>query len=189
MPAGKGRHMGSRDQENVLAEIGQLLVTWNNVEDNLRLLLMEICGGETPGNKILTAELNGVTLVSALRSAANEILPDDLALAIDSAAIRFDELRNHRNHFVHGARGVEDTVPYRALLKRTTARRELTIYDEKIVNIEIRDLTELIAVVGVEALTLLLDVKAHRQGKPYTSPKTHGWHPLPKIGSRTRKIC
>lgn len=175
--------MSERDE--LLAAVGQMLVTWNQLEQSARRLLKEICGGDTLTNRVLTAELNGMTLGNTMRTAGAALLPGDFADHVIDAAKRFDELKKHRNHYVHGVIGPEWDGAGQLSVERLTAKAELKIYDTPVTSIELTNLTEQFAVLSIVVVDLSLVVRDHNRGTPYTLPRTPDWQ---KMGSLPHRV-
>jgi len=175
------------NSDDLLSEVGLLVLAWNQTEAAARSLLIEICGGGTTANKVLTAEMGGLTLHNALRTAATSILPKDLAAHVVDAAKRFGLLKDHRNHYIHGLVGLPSYSDTSLNIERVTARSEFKLYDQPVTAHELHLMSEHFSVVGVVFWSILLDVRQHNAGKPYTLPQMQKWHPLPKIGSMTMK--
>ncbi len=88
------------------ATLGRLVVEWNLAEATLRLLLNKVAGpdgfdSETRA-QLLTSELGAVGLAQALQSHADVMQDRKLAAAIDYAVKCYQNLRGHRNYYVHG---------------------------------------------------------------------------------------
>ncbi|CAI2935011.1 hypothetical protein [Aminobacter niigataensis] len=172
------------ERDDLLAAVGQMLVTWNQLEHETRRLLQEICGGDTVANRVLTAEFNGMALASALKTAAATILPDDLKAHVVDCAKRFDDLKDYRNHYVHGVVGPEWEKKGHMSVERHTARSTLKIYDTPISTMELTNLTEQFAVLSIVAIDLSLVVRDHNRGTPYTLPRTPDWQKMDSLPHR-----
>lgn len=91
---------------NYYATLGRLVVEWNLAEATLRTLLNKLAGPESFEDEmrahLLTAELGSTGLAQALRSHADTMNDRKLVEAIDHAVKCYENLRGHRNYYVHG---------------------------------------------------------------------------------------
>ena len=111
-----------------------MAIKWNQAEDILRDILVNLCGGEGLEIWILTAELGAVSLENALKSASNDIAKDKLKPYIDHAVEWFSRLREYRNYYVHGIKSVTfsgDLSPI-GVIGQTAAKTRIVIHRENV---------------------------------------------------------
>jgi hypothetical protein len=83
-----------------LCALGRLIVNWNQAENSLRQILIDLCGA-SPAIWILTAELGSVSLENALKGASFDIGQARLTPYIEHCIEWFSRLREYRNYYVH----------------------------------------------------------------------------------------
>lgn len=123
--------------------IGEIVVKWNDAENFMRAILIELCGSN-PKTWILTAELGNVGLENALRTASADVAPVHLREHIDHATEWFSRLREKRNYYVHGIRritGDNDNMPF-GVIQQVSAKSALVFHDELLSIDALRDLSE-----------------------------------------------
>ena len=144
------------------ASLGVFLVTWNDVENSLRQLLIALCGA-SPQIWILTAALGGPSLENALKSGATDIAPPKLKPFIEHCVEWFDRLREYRNYYVHSIHGVAPHFSGKVVgvASQTTAKTRLAIHQEFIFEERISELITWINSLNVFCSDILFHVSAH----------------------------
>jgi hypothetical protein len=122
---------GDAKKETTFAAIGEIVVKWNDAENFMNAILVELCGSN-PKTWILTAELGNVGLENALRTAAADIAPIHLREHLDHAIEWFSRLRETRNYYVHGIRRIttdKGGTPL-GIIQQVSAKSALVFHNE-----------------------------------------------------------
>jgi len=169
--------LAKRDTAEMMAAVGEMLVTWNGLETQVRNLLVLIvsapeehlmrAAGDTNVKKarrraeLLTTTLKAVELGLKLRAFSVVCTPLQ-AEHIKHLADLFDRLREYRNFYVHGMRApgasvaTDGSVTTTALAVQTVVRKSLAIRSVRF---------------GIDALHLFRD-KMWETGR-YVDPISH----------------
>ena len=81
-----------------------MLVAWNGAEEIARSILRWQC--QSPNVDVLISEMNNVTMRDAILAIAKVEARADLGEHLDHFASIFDLVREYRNYYAHGIRGV-----------------------------------------------------------------------------------
>jgi hypothetical protein len=135
-------------ENEFLIKLGEMVLAFNRTERRLRDMLAGIVtstslnGRSITIAKIVTAELGGVGLTSALSSFANNVGDDPLGGLVNHAADYFDKVREYRNYYVHGIQTVIPTDKGGAGFGSTeSAKSKLKIHRGFVRQSEIEELT------------------------------------------------
>lgn len=96
------------EYDPLMVEIGRIVFLWNALEAYAKQMMLEIAGLNVPnttnildGAKIVAANIQSATLVSALRAAAHAHLEGDELDQVLHLAKLVDVAREYRNTYVH----------------------------------------------------------------------------------------
>lgn len=142
-------HKAIAQSRDMLADLGQMVVSWNGLEDQVRSVLTLLASngeevllrqaaraGEVKSARnrarILTTHLGNVTLTDAIRAYSKANSPE-LAEHLNHLCLLFDRLREHRNFYAHGSRGPgtnisqDGRIETSALATQVSAKGSLSI--------------------------------------------------------------
>jgi hypothetical protein len=160
----------------IFASLGEVVVKWNRAENSLRQIAVGACK-PSPEIWILTAELGGVSLESALKSLARDVLPSSLAAHVIDVVEWFSRLREYRNYYVHGIYEVRanESGEKIGFISQTTAKNGIVLHVETISEREILTLSQKID----EFIGYASDVEFHVSAHPLT--EFSGGTPFPPL--------
>jgi hypothetical protein len=133
--------------QNMIYQIGDLIVRWNTCEGSLRHLLAHVSGGGVSYD-ILAAHMTPTALLNAIRTFGNDVVEAPFDEHIEHAAEFFDRLRMYRNYYVHGIHHITADAKGDAvgLANELSARGRLVLHPKEI---RIGELIDLMAKMAV----------------------------------------
>jgi hypothetical protein len=166
-------------RRSYLCALGSLIVNWNQAENSLRRILIDLCGA-SPAIWLLTAELGSVSLENALKSASFDIGPARLSPYIDHCIEWFSRLREYRNYYVHSINdiGLNSAEKVVGVYLQVSAKKRITVHSEFIGLDRINKFNSDV----IEFLNFVSDVQFHVSAHPLTEfPDGRPFPPLPEM--------
>ncbi len=181
--------------ERIYKHVGKLVVSWNDLELQLRRLLYCLSPDWFTAT-VLTADMQASGLLHVVKTMAGEhdadatklnrfmedarpktghkVRPLDLVKEHVNRVVECaDSLRLHRNYFAHGINSPTVKIPYFTLGGMTARKQRLAMYDRPIELAEIRRITALIGRTTRYAKQLESCIRANQRtlGKPPRWPQ------------------